>query len=485
MKTLFPLILFSFLLGTATAQTKLYKPKELKEDADQYFTFLSSTHPDQYYFCSANEFNKIKNNIYSELNKPLSKTDFILTMAQINSCIDAHSTIPVDSVLAEMLLKSITKKMKEAAFPFLRDSIDAISFQNFTIGSFNEFLKERNINADSIMNSIYLLPIVEIRENELFFLGDSINNIIEINGILTKTMLSEANKYINLKLNPKSNSYLLNQYINAIIIGKYNINSPFRIKFGSNKREETMKGITLTEWRNEFPSIALASISEYYNPLYTYEIYPANSVAIFHIQTFVIKYREDFLNQIEKFKKEVNKEGIKYIFYDLSMNVGGNHYGVEALDIIKHDTVYLKYTKTSRIDAGIKNKRIKEIVLLPNPDNNNIPDDRILFVLQSAITASGADYFCRIVAENKLGILVGEPTGELTKTFSYSKEFTMPNTGIHYNMATTLVDYSDFFESLTTPPDIYWDLKNIKEFTEQELLNIINCYKNRKTCITE
>jgi hypothetical protein len=127
-------------------------------------------------------------------------------------------------------------------------------------------------------------------------------------------------------------------------------------------------------------------------------------------------------------------------------------------------------------------EKINQVVLFPNY-NNNIPDDRILFVIQSAVTASAADYFCRTVSQNKLGILVGEPTGELTKTFSSFKEFTMPHTHIYFKVAPFLIDYSDFFKSLTTPPDINWDLKNIKEFTEQELIYIINCYKNKETCI--
>ena len=49
-------------------------------------------------------------------------------------------------------------------------------------------------------------------------------------------------------------------------------------------------------------------------------------------------------------------------------------------------------------------------------------------------------------------------------------------------MATVLVDFSDYFKSQTTTPDIYLNLKNIKEFTEKELLNIINDYKKTKVC---
>jgi hypothetical protein len=160
MKTLF-LLIFIALFSTATAQTKLYDPKELKEDADYYFSTLFWVHPNPYYFCSYYKFNKLKKSIYKELKKPLSKADFILAMAQVNSCLDMHSTIPLDDAIAEML----SDKMREITFSFLRDSIDTISFQDSTIDSLNEFLKERNINKGSITNSIFVLPLVEIREN--------------------------------------------------------------------------------------------------------------------------------------------------------------------------------------------------------------------------------------------------------------------------------------------------------------------------------
>jgi hypothetical protein len=336
MKTFFSLIVFALLgMGAATAQTKLYDPKELKEDADYYFSTLFEVHPNPYYFCSSYKFNKLKSSIYRELNKPLSKADFILAMAQINSCLDAHSAFPVNSVVAEMIVKSLTDKMKDAAIAFLKDSVANISFQNFTIDSLNAFLKERNIDKTNITNSIFVLPLVEVRENGLFFLEDSINKIIAINGISTKTIMSEANKYINTKLNPKTNIYLINQYINMMIIGKYNINPPFRVKFEKSNRDETMKGITLTDWGNESAGIIFASMLKYNETRYTYEIYPANSIAIFHIQSFEDKYREDYLKQLNEFKKEVNRQGIKYIFYDLTLNGGGSHFGSGAIDIIK------------------------------------------------------------------------------------------------------------------------------------------------------
>jgi len=485
MKTIFSLI-FSILLGTATAQTKLYDPKELKQAADYYFSTLFYVHPNPYYFYGKCKFNKLKNKIYKDLDKPLSKNDFLLTIGQINSYLDMHSTIPVQGAFDEIALKSITDKMKEATFYLLKDSIDNISFfQDFSLDSLKAFLKERNIDKDSMENSIFVFPIVEIRDNELFLLGDSINNIIEINGISTKAILFEINKYINRKLNPETNLILMNQYVNEMILGKYNINPPFRIKFAKNNKEEIIKGMTLLKWSNELLSVYIASVPKYSETPYTYEIYPENAIAIFHIQTFLNEEREYFLEKLEKFKNEVNIQNIKYIFYDLTMNGGGNHFGTEALEIIRHDTIYFRYKETTHIpDSGIKKGKINRAVSVPNHNDDGILDDRILFVLQSAATGSGADYFCRIIAENKLGVLVGEPTGELTKTFSYASPLcTMPHTFVNFHIATTLVDFSDYFKSLTTEPDIYWNLRNVKEFTEQELLQIINAYKNKEACI--
>ena len=482
MKTIFTLF-FSILLGTATAQTKFYDPKELKEDADYYFSTLFRYHPDPYYFAGKKKFNKLKEKIYSELNKPLSKNDFILTIAQMNSCLDTHSDISIDDALGEILKKPLMDKMKKAISSFSRDSIYTVSFQNFT-DSLGEFIKERGLNPDSIFNYGIFFPVVETRGNKLFFLGDSTHNIIKINGILTKTMMSEAKKYVNRKLNPESNLNSTKEFINSMILGKYNINPPFRIKFGKIKREEIRNGISIIEWMNEFSGVTLASLLNYYTILYTYEIYPENSIAIFHIQTFAFEKREYFLEQLEKFKKEVDKQGIKYIFYDMTLNPGGYHEEYQDINIIKHDTVYFKNMKTTRIPGeGVTKERMDTVLLFPNRNDNNIPDDRILFVLQSVSTQSCGDYLSRIIAENKLGILVGEPTGELTKTFSITSEYSMPNTSAKFRVATVFFDFSEYFKSLTTSPDIYWNLKNVKEFTEQELLNVINAYKNKKTCI--
>lgn len=484
MKKLHLCLLFITLSSMVVAQEKMYSPQELREDTDYYFSTLFRDHPDPYYFYPKRKFNKLKRSIYNDLNRPLNKIEFALVVGRINSFLDTHSAIPVENLIADSISKVIASKVNNIIHLRLNlpkdwngsltlcDSVFYHAMQNITPEKRKEILEEFN-------NVQYLIPPLKVRNNKLFFSNDSINSIAEINGISAKTIISETKKYFNKKLNPKTNSMNINSFINNFFL--YKFAPPLKIKFNKRDNEEIAERIEPEEWVNEMLNVT----EEIKNPssIYAYEIYPENSVAIFHIPTFVNIYEDAFFKQFEQFKNEVNNQNIKYIFYNLTMNTGGHHMGGDALDIIEHETVYLRRKETTRNSNGKLEKENIDRWEVHSNYSNNIREDRCLFVLQNSITASSADYFCRLVADNHLGVLVGEPTGELTKTFSSSHEYTMPNTHISFNIASTLVDYSDYFKSLTTEPDIYWDLSNIREFTEQTLISIINYYKKEKTCI--
>lgn len=173
---------------------------------------------------------------------------------------------------------------------------------------------------------------------------------------------------------------------------------------------------------------------------------------------------------------------IQNIFYDLSMNPGGSfdalYSALKALDIIKHDTITFQLNETKRIDQINKKYNPNKIILQSNMTDEKIPKERKLFVLQGINTASAGDYFCRIVAENKLGTLVGQNSGEPTIAFTSNYGYTMPNSKIQFSVATALFDFSGYFKEETLHPDVYWDVNHTKEFTEQELIDIVeHCKK--------
>jgi hypothetical protein len=74
-------------------------------------------------------------------------------------------------------------------------------------------------------------------------------------------------------------------------------------------------------------------------------------------------------------------------------------------------------------------------------------------------------------------VLVGRPTSEPVIAFTWTNTYAMPNTQISFNMAKELWDLSAYFSGETLQPDMYCDTNHSMEFTEKELMDIINQWK--------
>jgi hypothetical protein len=433
------IILLFFLPVALAAQDKdrLFSPGQLKADVDYYYEILYSKHPNPYYYYSLSEFEDVKNRVYDQLNKPLTKGEFSRILGELNSCMDRHSLF---------------------------------------YGGRLSHLNQAEIDS---MWKTKVFPLVKIKAGKVFFRYDHTQDeIVEINGIAMSDILSDMQKDYNWRL-PYAQAVNYNRIENvftAEIHFTYKLKSPFRMKFAGSNKIHTVEGFTRDEIRKQMNRSNITDDDS--NP-YPYRIYPENSIAIFYITTFNGAKKEQFEKACNEFFRTVNEQKIKYIFYDLSGNPGGNHYGTSALDIVRHDDVYFKLTKICREGvATVRKYKINERILPPNHDVN-IPEDRKLFVLQGINTESCGNYFCRIVAENKLGVLVGQPTGEPTTAFTWNDTYNLPNTQISFCVAKEFWDFSDYFDSETLNPDMDWDISH-SGFPEKELMNIINQYKKDK-----
>lgn len=428
---------------------RLLTPQQLKTDVDFFFKTLHTHHPNPYYYCSLNEFEDKKNKIYSQINKPLTHEQFAWIIGEINSCLDMHSMVNI----------------------------------YFLTHWRKNFLNNK---------SIKLFPVVKIKNKKLYLKTTNIE-IEEINGIKANEIIQDLRKYFNWKLPYERNIYSMEACFSCFLMYKYSLETPFKVKFSNANSIQILEGSTLNEYNKESSGGIRGGIFGY-----SYKIYPNSSIAIFNIMDFEEYNKEILEKKLNEFFKEVNSLNIQNVFYDLTMN-GGGIFNLKALDIIKHDSVYFKLNVIDRIDQFNKKHKINEIVLYPTdsvirfnrkhkvsrvvlyPNKSlNIPIKRKLFVLQGNNTASGADYFCRIVAENKLGTLVGQNTGEPTIGFSYSFTSTMPNSKITFGTATSFCDFSDYFKQETLYPDVYWDVNNCREFTEQELVDIVKYRTNTR-----
>lgn len=438
MKSTFTLILLLYWMNSFAQINNILTPEQLKADADFYFETIYTNHPNPYYFYSLNEFEDKKNEIYTQLNKSLTNEQFAWIIGKINSCLDMHSIIQI----------------------------------YFSTHWRRNYFTDKNVS---------IFPNIRFKKGSIYLKKNS-SEIKEINGIKTDTIIQDIKNYFNWKLPYEINAYSLENCFSTFLMYKYNLEAPFTVKFQNSDNTHKIKGYTIKEYIME-SSIGFREETLGYN----YKIYPSSSIAIFNITNFEINSRDSFIKKLNDFSRTIDSLNIQNIFYDLTMNGGGDSNvlfkeGIEALNIIKHDSIFLKLNKIERCNQFNQKYKVKKLLSCPNKASNTIPKERKLFILQGSNTKSAGDYFCRIVTENRLGILVGQNTGEPSIAFSSASLYTMPNSKIKFTVATTLWDYSDYFKEETLHPDVYWDVDHSREFSEEELISIIKQCKHIQQC---
>ena len=346
---------------------------------------------------------------------------------------------------------------------------------NIRVFIFNKYIIKCYENAKE--NHLKFFPRVSIRDGKIF---TKVNNqdreLTSINGIPADSILRFMQSYHNDRLSVRRNTYYMESFFAMWIDLYFKIKPPFRISYKGNSNEIEIEGISTDEFR-DFSSFGIVR-----QPLVKYAIYPASSIGIFTTHIFNPNRitPEEMIAQVAAFRDSVNKYDIKYLFLDLSKNSGGSGLiSRPLLDIVSHDSIFEKYYAFRKAEFGNKRTLLN---YLASPAKHNLyeKEDKQLFVLQGTKTVSAANYLCRLLKEYKLGILVGQPSGEPTIEFTGSSSFVMPNTKLPFSVANNLVDFSEFSpkEEKDFPPDMYWDVDYTIDFEEKELMEIVKQWKN-------
>jgi C-terminal processing protease CtpA/Prc len=121
----------------------LLSPEQMKEDILFYYDKLIETHPNPFHKTGKEEFEKLKNDILSGLNKSLSTEDFYNIISQFNNLLDNHTQIfEKDDVIIRPLnekekLGKIAINDKRAypyrLFCFPQDSIALLELNTFSM----------------------------------------------------------------------------------------------------------------------------------------------------------------------------------------------------------------------------------------------------------------------------------------------------------------------------------------------------------------
>lgn len=157
------------------------------------------------------------------------------------------------------------------------------------------------------------------------------------------------------------------------------------------------------------------------------------------------RYNAEYKNKLKDFFTEVKKRNIRHVAVDVRKNGGGNSQVVDEflsyLDIRKYKgySSEVRYSNaTAQQRNTSKNKGYRKPMLRFNTRRNKkCPNSELVFngklyILVSVETFSSANWFAVIVKDNKLGTVIGEPTGNQPTSYGDVLGFQMPNTGFRF-----------------------------------------------------
>lgn len=195
---------------------------------------------------------------------------------------------------------------------------------------------------------------------------------------------------------------------------------------------DTSDGVTMTfdnegetvECHYQFVPIEEVKGYEYSDdeqPWVYYEIDKENSVGIFTLTTCVDN--AEYRSVLDEFFNEVFAENIQNVVVDLRWNGGGNSW--VANEFIKYLDVDTYKSWDSEIRYGWHLLKNKDIVY-ENQKKKQVFDGTV-YVLTNMKTYSAAMDFAMLVADNDLGTIVGQPSGNLPDSYGDILSFQIPN----------------------------------------------------------
>lgn len=195
---------------------------------------------------------------------------------------------------------------------------------------------------------------------------------------------------------------------------------------------DTSDGVTMTfdnegealEYHYDFVSIEEVKGYEYSaeeKPWVYYDIDKENSVGIFTLTTCLDN--EEYRSVLENFFAEVFDENIENVVVDLRDNGGGNSW------VANEFITYLDVKEYRSWDSGVRLGWYllkNEDIVYKNKCKDQVFDGQV-YVLTNIKTYSAAMDFAMLIADNDLGSIVGEPSGNLPDSYGDILSFQMPN----------------------------------------------------------
>lgn len=365
--------------------------EEMKTDMDYIIEKLKNVHPKSIEGVSKEQ-EKLIENAYSRINNPMKVGEFYFIANEVVSSFeDAHTRISIQS----------TEKDRRLNLPmvWLKDGIYV------------------NADAGPLMKGDKILSIGNLSEVEL---------------------LKEMKKII-----PSENDYFIKVFTPADIIQESflrHLNMLKEDKVPITIERDGKRGDYLLGFRSE----KVINSNDKSGAWFSFNIYKEDSLGVFTInQCSLNGSYKTFLNN---FFEEVYKENIKNIAIDVRNNTGGDsrviNEFIKYLDVkqYKDFSGAIRYSKEAveqrgyERDSGIKNFN-GNVVKNEKIENKNLIFKGKVYILTSNITFSSANWFGVIFKDNKLGTILGEPTGNAPSSYGDILSFQTPNAKLVFSVS--------------------------------------------------
>ncbi|MGN1148302.1 MAG: S41 family peptidase [Lachnospiraceae bacterium] len=187
-----------------------------------------------------------------------------------------------------------------------------------------------------------------------------------------------------------------------------------------------------TEYRYEFvPVTEVKGLeqSEEESDWVSYQIDKENNVGIFTLTA--CDYNEEYCSKLAEFFSEVFSENIENVVVDLRGNGGGNSRVADEFITYLDVNEYQGWDSAVRLGWYLlKNENVS----CTNQKKEQVFNGDV-YLLTDIWTYSSAMDFAMLIADNDLGTIVGEPSGNLPDSYGDCLSFQLPNTRLFLSVS--------------------------------------------------
>lgn len=167
------------------------------------------------------------------------------------------------------------------------------------------------------------------------------------------------------------------------------------------------------------------------NEFVKYEVMEAENLAV--LTLYSCEYNEEYKECLADMFQEVKERGIANVCVDLRKNGGGNSYVADEFIHYLNIDSYQTRGQDWRLGPFMASSKSRT---LSNHQYTDLLFDGDVYVLTSTDTFSSAMDFAMLNSDNKLGIVVGEASGNKPRSYGDIAVFKLKNSGLIMRVST-------------------------------------------------